>query len=87
MKALFSSLRWVLGCALLGAAACAPALPDELPYGCDTDTDCGGGGYLCTVLPDARRYCCLPTTETCNQVDDDCNGVVDDVPGGCGTSP
>jgi len=27
-----------------------------------------------------------PAQEICNGVDDDCNGVIDDVPGGCGTT-
>ncbi|WP_224242968.1 hypothetical protein [Hyalangium gracile] len=79
MKALYLSL-W---CALAGAAlGCVGDLPDELPYGCETADDCGGDGYVCTVLPDARRYCCLPADETCNGVDDDCDGVVDDVSSG-----
>ncbi|MCC7540096.1 MAG: putative metal-binding motif-containing protein [Deltaproteobacteria bacterium] len=35
----------------------------------------------CSVLPG------LPVAETCNMTDDDCNGMVDDVPGGCGPPP
>jgi hypothetical protein len=75
MKALYLSF-W---CALAGATlGCIGNLPDELPYGCETEADCGGDDYVCTVLPDSRRYCCLPEPETCNRVDDDCNGKVDD---------
>lgn len=79
MKALYLSL-W---CALAGTAlSCVSGLPDELPYGCETEADCGGGGYVCTVLPDSRRYCCLPTEETCNGIDDDCDGKVDNLSSG-----
>ncbi len=30
---------------------------------------------------------CYPPEEICNEEDDDCNGAVDDVPGGCGAGP
>ncbi|MFL5346294.1 MAG: hypothetical protein ACJ8AT_16010 [Hyalangium sp.] len=80
MKALYFSLSLLLCCVLFGAGSgCAVSFPDELPYTCETDADCGGKGYVCTSLPDSRRYCCLPETETCNHLDDDCNGVVDDL--------
>ncbi len=89
MKARALSWSLLLGCTLFGAVSgCVGNLPDELPYGCETEADCGGDGYVCTTLPDQRRYCCLPTPETCNHIDDDCNGVVDDLPSGsCTNNP
>ncbi len=42
-------------------------------------TGCGPDGELsCLAEPG------VPGAEACNQVDDDCNGMLDDVPGGCG---
>jgi hypothetical protein len=89
MKARALSLNVLLWSALLGAVSgCVGNLPDELPYACETEADCGGDGYVCTVLPDTRRYCCLPAPETCNRIDDDCNGVVDDLSSGsCTNNP
>ncbi|WP_224242970.1 hypothetical protein [Hyalangium gracile] len=82
MKALYLSLSLLLCSVLFGAASgCVVDFPDELPYTCETDADCGGKGYLCTALPDTRRYCCLPEAEQCNKLDDDCNGQVDDLTG------
>ena len=83
MKALYLSASLLLCCILFGAGAgCSVSFPDELPYTCETDADCGGKGYVCTSLPDSRHYCCLPEAEVCNHLDDDCNGAVDDSEGG-----
>ena len=30
---------------------------------------------------------CVPPQELCNEIDDDCNGQIDDVPNGCGEGP
>jgi hypothetical protein len=42
-------------------------------YGCKTD----GSGVVCNATP------ATGTTEICDGLDNDCNGIVDDVPGGC----
>jgi hypothetical protein len=47
---------------------------------------CGAGNGCCAN--DAAATCTALTagtagTETCNGLDDDCNGIIDDVPGGC----
>ena len=47
---------------------------------------CGAGNGCCAN--DAAATCTAltagtPGTETCNGLDDDCNGIIDDVPGGC----
>ena len=47
---------------------------------------CGSGNGCCAN--DAAATCTAlvagtPGTETCNGLDDDCNGIIDDVPGGC----
>ena len=39
-----------------------------------------GGDASDTSVPDADGGC-VPTTEMCNGVDDDCNALVDDLPG------
>jgi hypothetical protein len=89
MKTLYFCLSLLLCGVLFGTASgCVVDFPDELPYGCEADEDCGGKGYVCAALPDARRYCCLPETEQCNRLDDDCNGRVDDLTAGdCYTGP
>jgi hypothetical protein len=81
MKALNFSLNLLVCGLLLGtAASCTVDFPDELPYTCAQDGDCGGNGYVCTSLPDGRRYCCSPTeAEVCNRLDDDCDGQVDEL--------
>ncbi|MDY7232194.1 MopE-related protein [Hyalangium rubrum] len=81
MKALYLSLSLVLCCVVVGAAAgCSVNFPDELPYACEQDSDCGGKGYICSALPDTRKYCCLPQVgELCNQLDDDCDGSIDEL--------
>ncbi|NMO17097.1 hypothetical protein HPC49_11370 [Pyxidicoccus fallax] len=79
-------------CALLllsGAAGCKVDFPNDVPYTCEADADCGGDSYKCTALPDnGPKYCCLPDPdELCNGVDDDCDGAVDEQEGSCYTGP
>jgi hypothetical protein len=79
-------------CALLllsGAAGCKVEFPDNVPYTCAADADCGGDGYRCTALPDdGPKYCCLPDPEElCNGVDDDCDGAIDELDASCYTGP
>jgi hypothetical protein len=82
MKALYLSfsLALLLCGVIFGAASgCAVEFPDDLPYVCVEDGDCGGAPHVCAALPDGRKYCCKPETELCNRLDDDCNGMVDDL--------
>jgi hypothetical protein len=80
MKALSFGLKLLVCGLLLGTVAgCTVDFPDDLPYTCEQDADCGGKGYVCAALPDARRYCCLPQAETCNRLDDDCDGQFDEL--------
>ena len=80
MKALYFSLALVLCGVLFGTASgCVVDFPDELPYTCEADSDCGGAPHVCASLADGRKYCCKPEAELCNRLDDDCNGVPDDV--------
>jgi hypothetical protein len=80
MKALYFSLALLLCGVLFGSASgCVVDFPDELPYACETPEDCGGSPQVCAALPDGRKYCCKPEEELCNRLDDDCNGVVDDL--------
>ncbi len=80
MKALYYWLNLLVCGLLLGTAAgCSVDFPDELPYTCQQDADCGGKGYICAALPDTRRYCCLPQDEVCNRLDDDCDGEFDEL--------
>ncbi|MFP2930877.1 hypothetical protein ACLESO_37890 [Pyxidicoccus sp. 3LG] len=74
---------------LAGAAGCKVEFPDDVPYTCATDADCGGDGYLCTVLPsNGAKYCCLPEpAELCNSVDDDCDGAIDELDADCYNGP
>jgi hypothetical protein len=79
--------RLLLWGAFTGAASgCALDFPDELPYACETNEDCGDTGHICTTLPDSRRYCCLPEPEVCNQVDDNCDAIVDNLSTGSCTN-
>src|SRR5262249_3355734 len=59
------------------AVGCHVTLPDDEPYACVTDYDCGGGGYKCIDVP--AKHCCLATgPEVCgNGLDDDCDGNAD----------
>jgi hypothetical protein len=89
MKALYLTLSLLLCGVLFGAAAgCVVDFPEDLPYACQEDADCGGNRYVCAELPDARRYCCLPEPELCNGKDDNCDGLVDNLGGEpCYTGP
>ncbi len=62
---------------LLLGAACSVSLGDDLKYACSTDKDCGGEGWVCAKVA-KLAYCCHRSgAETCNQKDDDCDGVID----------
>ncbi|MCP3105447.1 hypothetical protein LZ198_41960 [Myxococcus sp. K15C18031901] len=78
----FVSWRHVLaGLLLVGAAACKVEFPENAPYTCATDADCGGESFVCAALPNGGpRYCCKPEpVELCNRLDDDCDGEVDEL--------
>ena len=61
-----------------GGNACMSGIPGQCAMG---TTHCEGGGLLC--VPDAK-----PSTDTCNGVDDDCDGMADeDNPGGGSACP
>ena len=80
MKATYLSLALVLCGVLFGTASgCVVDFPDELPYSCEQDADCGEAPRVCASLADGRKYCCKPEPELCNRLDDDCNGVPDDL--------
>ncbi|AGC42236.1 hypothetical protein MYSTI_00887 [Myxococcus stipitatus DSM 14675] len=72
-----------------GSVGCSVEFPNDAPYTCDLDGDCGGDGYVCTSLPNnGPKYCCLPEpVEKCNNVDDDCDGLIDEMEGTCFTGP
>jgi len=60
-----------------GLACTAPGLKGE----------CAKGTYKCVATEQGKAAVCEPTpytpkTESCNGLDDDCNGVADDVPAG-----
>jgi hypothetical protein len=64
------------------ASACrVEADPDAGHFSCEDATDCGKGFECIAQLLRPRGLCYLEgqcVTETCNQLDDDCNGVADD---------
>lgn len=72
-----------------GAAGCKVEFPDDVPYTCATDADCGGDNYVCAALPNGGpRYCCfVEAQELCNGLDEDCNGVIDDLSAPCYEGP
>lgn len=65
--------------ALAALVACSFTLNEKVVYRCATDADCGGDGYSCPDGPVAElRRCCKPTgAEVCDQLDNDCDGIVD----------
>ena len=69
----------------------APSCGDGVKNGDETAIDCGGpvcpscsAGHACILFRDCTTECCIslicayPAPETCNGIDDDCNGVTDD---------
>ncbi len=66
---------------LLGAASCGlRSDPDKGRYSCSADADCGAG-FTCRAQASGGGLCFKPdecaAPETCNGVDDDCDGRVD----------
>ncbi len=62
-----------------GELCCAEEYGDRDPenmYCCDT-----AGGSVCMADGD----CCSPSLETCNNQDDNCDGIIDNFSEGCGT--
>ncbi|SET79465.1 hypothetical protein [Stigmatella erecta] len=74
-----SFLKLSLCAALVGLfPGCSVDFPDDKPYACTADGDCGGDGYVCATLG-SLQYCCLPEPEVCgNGIDDNCDGKVDE---------
>jgi hypothetical protein len=64
---------------VLALSACRVVFPEDLPYACASDSDCGGSPFICIDVP--TKHCCSPAEpreEICgNQIDDDCDGNVD----------
>ncbi|QSQ20393.1 hypothetical protein JY651_34810 [Pyxidicoccus parkwayensis] len=89
MKTFNPWLRALCALMLLSGAGCSVDFPNDVPYTCAADADCGGDGYVCTSLPDdGAKYCCLPEPkELCNFVDDDCDGEVDELDTPCYSGP
>ena len=77
------SVVYALGCGLLMglvASACwIPELPDNTVFTCATDTDCARMTDRCMTREGQSGYCCTPSAEVCNGLDDNCNGVKDDL--------
>nr|MBK7069878.1 putative metal-binding motif-containing protein [Deltaproteobacteria bacterium] len=84
-----SSVRWLPGSssvcnATADCVACANGAPCSLPGVCVIGVlDCSTGSPVCTNAGTRP-----PAAETCNGVDDDCDGVIDEgVTQGCYTGP
>jgi len=73
------------------ATQCGGSTPGNVCGGCSTLSPavgascgaCGLGSYVCNGSNATRCESPPPPAETCNLHDDNCNGIVDDVPGGC----
>ena len=75
----FSSLLGCLWLAVCAAGCFVPDLADNAVFSCAQDTDCAAEGIVCAPRTGASGYCCKPTAEVCNNADDNCNGVRDDL--------
>lgn len=75
--------------ALLTLVGCKSAVdPDKARFGCAVDDDCGAGFVCKTQVTDAG-LCFKPsecTDESCNGLDDDCDGAIDESFAGKGDS-
>ncbi len=60
------------------ATGCRVTLTDDALYTCSSDSDCGGGGWICVSGLRKSAFCCRPTDEVCDGEDNDCNGEVDE---------
>ncbi len=65
-------------CALLVLSSCRVDVPLDARFACQSDADCGGDGLVCAPHPGDHGVCCLPVAETCNGLDDDCDGGIDE---------
>jgi hypothetical protein len=75
----FSSFLFCLLFAAVGAGCWVPELPDDAIFSCDTNADCDNALLVCAPRPGGLRgFCCRPTAELCNGVDDDCDGLTDE---------
>lgn len=70
-------LLLLLAAMLAPLISCSVSFSDSLKYTCTKDADCGGDGFTCAIAP-GKAVCCKPTgAEVCDQVDNDCDGFVD----------
>jgi hypothetical protein len=66
---------------------CDGATDESLSRGCGTDLgECVAGTQTCTAGVWSTCTGVGPTTEVCNNLDDDCNGVIDGISRSCGSS-
>ncbi|MCL2011933.1 MAG: hypothetical protein FWG75_03995 [Cystobacterineae bacterium] len=50
---------WVLGLLVLLASSCKVEFDESMPFYCEEDEDCGGGGYVCIEsVHTPSRHCC-----------------------------
>src|SRR5439155_419413 len=81
-------MRRLVWLTLAGAlASCKVSIPDDQTFRCEVDADCGGEGLVCRPSA-AGKTCCRSADEVCDGLDNDCNGVVDDLsPTACYLGP